>query len=46
MKAGGQHVQQEAAHELFGAQAHGFVARPSVFAVALPAERDTAIIQY
>ena len=25
MKAGGQHVQQEAAHELLGGQGHGFV---------------------
>ena len=32
MKAGGQHVQQEAAHELLGRQAHRFVARVSVFA--------------
>ena len=45
MKAGGQHVQQEAAHELFGAQGHGFVARPCVFAIVLPAEGDTTIIQ-
>jgi len=30
MKARGQHVQQEAAHELRGRQGHRFVARPSV----------------
>ena len=45
MKAGGQHVQQEATHELLGGQGHGFVARVSVFAVVLPAEGDAAIIQ-
>ena len=45
MKAGGQHVQQEAAHELFGGQGHGFVASAPVFAVVLPAERDAAIVQ-
>lgn len=45
MKAGGQHVQQEAAHELFGAQGHGFVASAPVFTVVLPAEGDAAIVQ-
>ena len=45
MKAGGQHVQQEAAHELFGGQCHGFVASAPVFAVVLPAECDAAIVQ-
>ena len=45
MKARGQHVQQEAAHELVGLQGHGFVARAPVFAVVLPAEGDAAIVQ-
>ena len=45
MKARGQHVQQEAAHELIGLQGHGFVARASVFAVVLPAEGDATIIE-
>src|ERR1700733_2599532 len=45
MKARGQHVQQEAAHELLGRQAHCFVACTPVFAVVLPAEGNTAIIQ-
>ena len=45
MKARGQHVQQEAAHELLGRQAHRFEARVSVFAIVLPAERDAAIVQ-
>ena len=45
MKAGGQHVQQEAAHELLGRQAHRFVACASVFAVVLPAEGDAVIVQ-
>jgi len=45
MKAGGQHVQQEAAHELLGRQTHRFVACASVFAVVLPAEGDAAIVQ-
>ena len=45
MKARGQHVQQEAAHELIGRQAHPFEACTPVFAVVLPAERDAAIVQ-
>jgi hypothetical protein len=45
MKARGQNVQQEAAHELLGRQAHRFEASVSVFAIVLPAERDAAIIQ-
>ena len=45
MKARGQHVQQEAAHELRGRQGHRFVARPSVLAVVFPAEGDATIIQ-
>ena len=38
MKAGGQHVQQEAAHELVGRDGHHFVARSAVLAVVLPAK--------
>ena len=38
MKARGQHVQQEAAHELLGGQGHGFVARLAVGAVVFPAK--------
>ncbi len=45
VKARGQHVQQEAAHELFGVQGHGFVACAPVLAVVLPAERVAAIVQ-
>lgn len=45
VKARRQHVQQEAAHELVGGQAHSFVARASMFAVVLPAEGDAAIVQ-
>src|SRR5580658_9140188 len=45
MKARGQHVQQEATHELVRLQGHGFVARTSVFAVVLPTEGDAASIQ-
>jgi hypothetical protein len=36
MKARGQDMQQEAAHELRGRQGHGFVACPPVFPVVLP----------
>ena len=45
MKARGQHVQQEAAHELIGRQAHRFEACTPVFAIVLPAEGDTTIVQ-
>ena len=45
MKARGQHVQQEAAHELFDGQGHGFVAGAPMFAVVLPAERDARIVE-
>lgn len=45
MKAGGQYVQQKAAHELVGTQGHRFVARPAVSAVVLPAEGDAALIK-
>src|SRR5271156_3751604 len=45
MKAGGQYMQQEAAHKLLGGHGHGFVACPSVFSVVFPAERDATIVQ-
>jgi len=45
MEAGGQDMQQEAAHELCGGQGHGFLAGAPVFAVVLPAERNAAIIR-
>src|SRR5450631_2095228 len=45
MKSGGQHVQQEAAHELLGTQRHCFVAGSTVSPVVLPAEGDAAIVQ-
>ena len=45
VKATGQHVQQEAAHELLGGHGHGFLASAPVFAVVLPAEGDAAIVQ-
>ena len=44
MKAGGQHVEQEAAHELVGTQGHRFVARPAMSPVVLPSEGDPALI--
>jgi len=45
MKTRGQHVQQEAAHELPGRQSHGLVSRPAVCSVVLPAEGDATILQ-
>ena len=45
MEAGGQDVQQEAAHELLGGEGHGLVARAALGPVVLPAERDAAFIQ-
>ena len=45
MKARGQYVQQEAAHELVARHGHGFVAGASVLAVVLPTERDAAVIR-
>ena len=44
MEARGQHVQQEAAHELFGRYGHGFVAGASVLSIVLPTERDAAVV--
>lgn len=45
VKASGQHVQQEAAHELWRGERHGFVASAALGAVVLPAERDAAIVE-
>ena len=45
MEAVRQHVQQEAPHELLGAERHGFVARVAFGAVILPAEGDAALIE-
>jgi hypothetical protein len=45
VKAGRENMQQEAAHELFGAQGHRFVARAPLLAVVLPPEADAPIIQ-
>ena len=45
MKAGGQHVQQEAAHELLGPQGHCFVARPAVGSIVFPTEGDAVFVR-
>ena len=44
VKAGGQHMQQEAAHELVGYQRHRFVAGTTVGSVVLPVKSHAAII--
>ena len=44
VKARGQHVQQEATHELLGGHGHGFIASAPVLTIVLPAERDAAIV--
>ena len=44
MEAAGQHMQQEAAHELAGLQRHRLVARAALGAVVLPAEGDAALV--
>ena len=44
MKAGGRHVQQEAAHELLVLQGHRFVTRPAVLTAVFPSERDAAVV--
>jgi hypothetical protein len=44
VKAAGQHMQQEATHELIRAQAHGFVARGALDSVVLPTKGDTSFI--
>src|SRR5579863_9267894 len=43
MEAGGQDVEQEAAHELLGSEGHGLVARAALGPVVLPAERDADV---
>jgi hypothetical protein len=45
MEAAGQHMQQEAAHELAGFTRHGLVAGASRCTVFLPAEGDAAFIE-
>ena len=45
MKAGGQHVQQEAAHELIGTERHGLVARLPGGAVVLPVKGDASLVE-
>lgn len=41
----GQHVQQEAAHELIGAERHGLVAGTAFGPVILVPERDALLIE-
>ena len=45
MEAAGQHMEQEAAHELAGVQRHGLVAGAPLCPVVLPAEGDAALIE-
>jgi len=45
VKAGGQDMQQEAAHELLGRDGHHFAARSAVLAIVFPAERDVLIVR-
>jgi len=45
VETAGQHVQQEAAHELGRLQRHRLVARSSLLAVVLPLERDAALVE-
>ena len=45
VEAAGQNVQQEAAHELVGAERHRLVARLARGAVVLPAEGDAAFVE-
>ncbi|CAE6908220.1 hypothetical protein R69749_08506 [Paraburkholderia domus] len=45
VEAAGQHVQQEAAHELVRAQGHGLVAGAPLRAIVLPAEGHAAFIE-
>ena len=44
MKAGRQHVDEKAAHELIGGQGHGFVSIRPFAAVVLPLEGDTVFV--
>src|SRR6266581_1408545 len=46
MEATGQDVQQEAAHELVGAERHGLVTRLPRGTVILPAKGDAALVEY
>ena len=45
MKAAGQNVQQETAHELLGTERHRLVARLALGSVVLPAEAHTTFIE-
>ena len=45
VKAAGQHMEQEAAHELVGPQRHRLVTGPSRSPVVLPAEGDAPFVQ-
>lgn len=45
MEAAGQHIEQEAAHELAGFGRRDLVAGAPLFPVVLPAERDAAFIE-
>ena len=45
VKAAGQNVQQEAAHELVGSERHGFMTGLALGPVIFPAEGDTALVQ-
>jgi hypothetical protein len=38
MEAGGQHMEQKAAHELAGFQRHGFIASTTLLSVIFPSE--------
>jgi hypothetical protein len=45
MKAGREHVQQEAAHELWGRERHGFVSRATLGTMVFPPERNAALVE-
>ena len=45
MKAAGQDMQQEAAHELLGTEGHGLVAGVCLGPIILPAKGDAALVQ-
>lgn len=45
VKSAGQHMQQEAAHELLGTEGHGFVVRFALGPIVLPAKGHTASVK-
>ena len=45
VKAAGQNVQQEAAHELVGNERHGFMTGLALGPLIFPAEGNTALVQ-